>query len=284
MPIVKGKQRSGKQSLAAWLGWPSMVNGQAREGGRRDSALQQYTVYILSKRQFIVSASVGYVLMYAAAYLFFRSVAAALVLAAVGLVAPRFYRASLLKRRRMNLTMQFKEALYSLTSSLAAGRSVENAFTGALEDLRLLYPDPNTAMLQELEIIRTRLSYGETLEQSLLDFGQRAAIEEITQFVDVFVICKRTGGDLVEVIRRTSQAIGERLDVQQEIAVMLAQKRFESRVMMVVPFAFLAFMGMSAPDYMEPLYSGIGYLLLGVSLIILLGCFWLMHKVMAIKV
>jgi len=282
--IVNGKQRRGKQSLAAWLGWPSLVDGDIREGGRRDSALQHYTIYILSRREFIIAATVGYALMFVAAYLFFRSVAAALILAAVGLVAPRIYRASLLKRRRMNLTMQFKEALYSLTSSLAAGRSVENAFTGALEDLRLLYPDPRTDMLQELEIIRTRLSYGETLEQSLHDFGQRAAIEEITQFVDVFVICKRTGGDLVEVIRRTSQAIGERLDVQQEIAVMLAQKRFESRVMMVVPFAFLAFMAMSAPDYMTPLYSGGGYILLGVALIILLGCFWLMNKVMSIKV
>ena len=38
--------------------------------------------------------------------------------------------------------MQFKQTLYSLGSSLAAGRSVENSFKEVAKDLRLLYPDP----------------------------------------------------------------------------------------------------------------------------------------------
>ncbi|WP_308635963.1 type II secretion system F family protein [Paenibacillus silvisoli] len=242
-----------------------------------------YWKYRLSKRQFGVAAVVGCMLVFAAAYLFYRSMFAAIVLSAAGMLAPRIHRRMLLEQRRLRLSLQFKEALYSIASSLAAGRSVENAFLTAHEDLRLLYPNPKTEILVEFEIVAARMGYGDSLEQALIDFSSRAAIDDITQFADVFTTCKRSGGDLVEVIRRTSQTIGEKLDVQQEIAVMVAQKRLESRIMMAVPFVFLAFLSLTAPDYMAPLYNGIGYVLLTGALMLIALCFTLMNKIMNIR-
>jgi tight adherence protein B len=264
----------------AWLGWPRDKREQSM---RRGNSLPDYTEYRLSEKQFSLAAVVGGVIAFTAAYLFYRSVIVSLIFSAAGLLAPRQHTNSLLIRRRERLKIQFKEALYSLTSSLAAGRSVENAFVSSLEDLRLLYPDPRTEVIREFEIIRSRLAYGEPLEQTLDDFSKRAQIDDITQFVDVFIICKRSGGDLVEVIRRTSQTIGEKLEIQQEIAVMVAQKRYESRIMMAVPFIFLAFLSMTAPDYMAPLYQGMGYVLLTVSLLLLAVCYWFMIRVMSVQ-
>ncbi|MFB9324834.1 type II secretion system F family protein [Paenibacillus aurantiacus] len=267
-----------KSELAARLAWPG------REEEASAGALPDYRKLELTRRQFYASASIGALIVFAAAYLFYHAAVLSIVLSAAGIVAPRFYRRSLMERRRLRLTLQFKEALYSLTASLAAGRSVENAFAAALDDLKLLYPNPDAEIRVEFDIIRTRLAYGEPMEEALLDFKQRADIEDISQFVDVFVICKRTGGDLVEVIRRTSQTIGEKLDVQQEIAVMVAQKKFESRIMMSIPFVFMAFLSFAAPDYMEPLYGGLGYVLLTAALMMLGGCYWLMSKLMNIQV
>ncbi|MBW7476547.1 type II secretion system F family protein [Paenibacillus oenotherae] len=271
------KQREG------WLNWLAWTVRRERREGHRGGSLPSYTSCELGKKQFVIAALIGFGIVFITTYLFYRSIAAALILATAGIFAPRLHRNSLLARRRMRLTLQFKEGLYSITSSLAAGRSVENAFMTALDDLRLLYPDPKTEVIAEFEIIRSRLAYGEPLEQALTDFSSRAEIDDITQFVDVFVTCKRTGGDLVEVIRRTSQTIGEKLDVQQEIAVMIAQKRYESRIMMVVPFVFLAFLSFAAPDYMAPLYSGIGYIILTVSLALLSVCYWFMMRIMNIR-
>ncbi|GGD76717.1 type II secretion system F family protein [Paenibacillus nasutitermitis] len=277
------KQRAAKKDgrLLAWLGWPQEASrvGKAQGG----AGLTDYSHYHLSRRQFVYAALAGGGLLFTAAYLFYHSVIVALILSVAGLIAPRFSRRTLLVKRRLRLTLQFKEALFSVTSSLAAGRSVENAFVTALDDLRLLYPDPKTEVLVEFEIIRTRMVYGEPLEHALEDLSHRAGIDDIAQFVDVFTTCKRSGGDLVEVIRRTSQTIGEKLDIQQDIAVMLAQKRYESRIMMAVPFIFLAFLGFAAPEYMEPLYGGMGYVLLTVSLLLLNLCYWMMTKIMDIR-
>jgi len=194
------------------------------------------------------------------------------------------WRTRQVARRRETLKLQFKEALSSLTSSLAAGRSVENAFRTLVDDMRLIYPDPDTDILRECIIIRSRLDNGEPLEPGLRNFSDRAGLEDITNFVDVFAIGKRSGGDLVEIIRSTSQLIGEKLDIQLEIGIMVAQKRFESRIMMAIPFVFLGFLAYAAPDYMAPLYDGIGYGLLSVCLMLLAGCYWFIVKLMDIKV
>lgn len=275
------QRRFGIGAWLEWCGWETAAeNGKARSGGRK---LTDYGMYALSRWEFAAAGLAGALLFFAAAYLFYHSAAVSCAAAALGIIAPRFRRKQLNERRRERLKLQFKEALFSLTSSLAAGRSIENAFLAAIDDLRLLYPDPRTELLLELQIIRFRLDNAEPLESALRSLADRAKIEEMTQFTDALAACKRSGGDLIEVMKRTSVLLGEKLDTEQEISVMIAQKKFEGRIMMAVPFIFLAFLGLAAPDYMAPLYGGAGYLLLTAALILLLVCFWFMVKMMGIR-
>ncbi|WP_246096269.1 type II secretion system F family protein [Paenibacillus sinopodophylli] len=263
-----------------WCGWEdeqSMVNI------RNGRVLTHYDQYQLNHRQFLLTAAAASLVIYSAIYLFYHSALLSLLVSVLGILAPRYRRGSLLKQRKERLKLQFKEALFSLTSSLAAGRSIENAFLASLDDLTLLYPNSRTELLIEFQIIRFRLENAEPLEYALRNFADRADIDEITQFVDALAACKRSGGDLLEVMKRTAVIIGEKLEIEQEIAVMVAQKRFEGRIMMAVPFVFLAFLSMAAPDYMAPLYGGAGYLLLTAALLLLLVCFWLMAKMMHIR-
>jgi len=248
-----------------------------------EDAAPDYGQYRLSRKRFLLAALAGALLIWTAAYLFYHSFILSTLVSAAGLLAPRLHRQSLMRERQERLKLQFKEALFSLTSSLAAGRSLENAFQSALDDLKLLYPDPRTELLREFAMICNRLNNAVPMESALHDFAGRAKIDEIWQFVEAISICKRSGGDLVEVMKRTSVLIGEKLEVEGEIAVMIAQKRFEAKIMMGVPFIFLAFLGFAAPDYMAPLYGGLGYVLLTCALGLLLFCFWLMNRMMNIS-
>ncbi|WP_082198090.1 type II secretion system F family protein [Bacillus sp. FJAT-26390] len=268
------------QRALEWCGWESHSMLAHIKAGR---SLTNYGQYHLTRSQFVVAAVAGALLIYGAVYLFYHSIFLSFMLASLGIAAPRYRRRSLLQQRKERLKLQFKEALFSLTSSLAAGRSLENAFLSTLDDLKLLYPDPRTELLIEFQIVHFRLENAEPLEYALRNFADRAGIDEITQFVDALAACKRSGGDLLEVMKRTSVIISEKLGTEQEIAVMVAQKRFEGRIMMAVPFFFLAFLGLAAPDYMAPLYGGVGYLLLTAALLLLILCFWTMAKIMSIQ-
>lgn len=246
--------------------------------------LTDYSSYTLTQKQWWISFMTAGILLSTVGYLFYHQWIIACLFFALGAMYPRFRRKALLEKRKAVLSRQFKQALYSLSSSLAAGRSVENGFREVVADLLLLYPDGRSDLIREFTIIRFRLENGEQIEQAVQDLSRRANIEDIANFADVFMSCKRTGGDLVEVVRRTSAIIGEKLDIQQEIAVMVAQKRFESKAVMLSPIAFIAFLNMTAPDFMTPMYSGMGMIISTFALLLLAGCYMLILKIMNIQV
>lgn len=217
--------------------------------------------------------------------LFYDHFAIACCFSLTGLLAPRLRSARMVRRRREELSLQFKQALSALSSSLTAGKSVENAFVSVAEDLAPIYPDPATPILVEFRRIHRRLANGDTLERALDDFARRAGTEDISNFAQVFSTCKRSGGNLIEVIRRTSNMIGEKLDMQQEISVLLAQKKFESTILAVAPLAVVALLKMSSPDYLLPLYEeGIGRVVMTLALLLFSSCLYLSNRIMTIQV
>ncbi|WP_018754043.1 type II secretion system F family protein [Paenibacillus sanguinis] len=263
------------------------VMQQGRKASDLDDApakLTDYQVMNLTMRQKVTCMLIGGSFLFGLGLIFFHSFLLALLLSMGGGVIPRYWSKYLLRRRRESLSLHFKQALYSLSSSLAAGRSVENGFRESVEDLRLLYPDGDSDIIREFGIICARLEYGQPLEEALLDFSRRAAMEDIGNFADVFTICKRSGGDLVEIVRRTSSIISEKLEISQEISVMIAQKRFEAQAMLVAPVLFLLFMQLTSPDYMAPLHSGLGLFITGAALLLFAGCSWLMLKIIDIRI
>jgi tight adherence protein B len=246
--------------------------------------LIDYSVYHLSIQERAVSLLAAAFVLFILGYIFYMNEIAAGLFACFAFLYPRIRSKELQQKRVKDLSIQFNQALYSLSSSLAAGRSVDNAFREAAKDLKLLYPDAETYIIKEFDIINRRVENGEPIEAALLDFSRRADADDIDNFADVFVTCKRTGGNLVEVIRRTSNIIAEKLDIQQEIHVMVAQKRFEAKALGVIPFGIVAFLSFGSPDYMSHLYNGVGYVIMTVSLILLLLVQWITKWIMDIKV
>jgi tight adherence protein B len=248
----------------------------------RAAEIGNYNHYSMTSAETATAYLLAGSLLFTIGFLFYKNVAICIGISLCALYYPQLRRKQLVRRRKEELRRQFKHALYSLSSALSAGRSVENSFREAANDLRLLYPDNLTDMIRELERLNRRTENGEPIEKSLLDFGRRSGLEDVLQFADAFAACKRTGGDLVEVMRRTTNLIGEKMEIEQDISVMVAQKCFEARALGFIPFIIVAFLAFSSPDYMEPLYGGLGHLVMSVSLVLLGASQWLAHKIMDI--
>jgi tight adherence protein B len=245
--------------------------------------MTDYGIYRLSVLERAWAIGFGSLFCFAAIWLMYRNPYIALAAAPLGLLYPRLYASTLCRKRREKLRLQFKDALQALSSLLSAGRSVENAFMSLENDLVLLIGDTQSDLMRELRAITNRLNNGEQLEAALQDFANRSDLEEVRNFAEVIKICKRAGGDLVEVVRRTSQLISEKLEVELEVSVLISQKKFESKIMMGMPFAFVGILGFMAADYMQPLHEGMGILLLTVCLLLLAGCSWWMLRIMDIR-
>jgi tight adherence protein B len=250
----------------------------------RDNGLIDYSIYKMSLSEMIATVVIAGSVFFVVGYIFYMNAIIALIFALLGLLYPKIRKRQMIAKRKQALTIQFKQALYTLSSSLAAGKSMENAFREATQDLYMLYFNPQTFIILEFEIINRRVENGEPIELGLIDFNERAGIDDLANFTDVFVTCKRSGGDLIDVIRKTSNLIGDKLEIKQDIAVMMAQKRFESRALSVIPIALIALLGFGSKDYMAPMYTGIGYLIMTFALLLFMFCLWLIQKIMDIKV
>ncbi|TDQ42195.1 type II secretion system F family protein [Aureibacillus halotolerans] len=282
------KQLFGKKPKAEEAEKPKKT--KKKEPTKKRGPLTQYETnyaeYQLSKAEWLTTIIAVAGLFFLIGIVFYQNAIVGILLSGITFFSPKFRRAQLIVKRKEELSLQFKQALYSLSSSLAAGKSLENAFREVVIDLKLLYPDERTYIIREFELINRKVENGTPIERAVENFAVRSDIDDIQNFSDVITTCKRTGGDLVEVVRRTSTIIGDKLDIQQEITVVVSQKRLESRILNVAPFIMITALSLGSPDYMAPLYEfpGGGPFIMTLAIGVLVFSYWLSQKIMNIKV
>ena len=220
-----------------------------------DPRYTDYDVYLMSKREKIVNIIFAAAVLFAVAFVFYQNFFISAVAMLLSVKFPAIRTNQIIAKRKNQLNIQFKEMLYSLSSSLSTGKSIEMGLKDCLKDLKVLYPDPDTDIIRELELIVRGIGMNETIEQMFQQFADRAHLEDVDNFVDIFVTCKRTGGDLIEVMRSSSNIIGEKIETKQEINTMIAGKRFEFNFMMVLPVIMVEFLAMTSGDYMTPVFT-----------------------------
>lgn len=188
------------------------------------------------------------------------------------------------KKRLEQLKREFKEGIQALSSALDTGYSVENAFVEACKDLRLIYPDGSYITIEFKRIVQG-IQMNKTPEQMLSDFGERSGIEEIRNFAEIFTIAKKSGGDLLLIIRSTVQTIREKIEVQSEIETMMSGKRLEQKVMNIIPFGILGYVRMTSGELLDALYGNLfGISVMSVCLLIYLIAVKLAEKIVCVEV
>jgi tight adherence protein B len=162
---------------------------------------------------------------------------------------------------------------------------METALLDVYKTMLGIYPDKTSDIIMELEIMNQQILMNEPIEKIFYDLAQRSKIEDIKSFADVIMISKRAGGNLVEVIKNTSETIREKVEIQNEIQNLIAGKKFEQKVMAIVPFGLVLFLKSSSSDYLQPLMTtAYGHIIMTIALIMLLLGQLIGRKIMKIEV
>ena len=195
------------------------------------------------------------------------------------------YAAYLAKKRKRLLNNQFKDLLYSLSASFAAGRQMPEALSEGLENLRLVY-DENSPLVIELSYIHKSMHESRKSEQELLlDLAKRSGCNDIRNFVEVYLTCRTTGGNIERVIVMASDVLMDKMTIEREIMTLTAQKRFEGKLISAMPISVIAFLNLVSPSYLENMYTTLtGGLIMTVGLIGIIFAYWLTAKFTEIEV
>lgn len=188
------------------------------------------------------------------------------------------------RKKEGEFMIQFKDAIQAVSASLNTGYSVENAFREAQKELKLQYSE-EARISKEMQILIRQLRLQIPVEQALEEFADRLEVEEIRSFAAVFSIAKRSGADMMAVIKDTVTQITDKMGVQQEIETILAARRYEFKVMTLVPYLIIAYLSISFPEFMNSFYGTVaGKGVMTICLGVYIGAYALGSRIIRIEV
>lgn len=151
-------------------------------------------------------------------------------------------------RRRLarldELRRAWPDALRDVLASVSAGSTLGNA----LVELSKTGPRPVRQVLDRLPVQIRMMGVASALELLKEEVGD-ATTDKV---VEVLILAHTHGGNLIEVVLRDLVAeLGEDLRVEDDIRTQGLEQRIESRVVAIVPWAMLTFLGFLPGPYQE---------------------------------
>lgn len=257
-------------------------NLKTEENSRQQG--KSYETYELSLKEWVLSVGMGIGLAAAAAYTCYRSWTAFLLFLIPAGLSPRYCREYWKNIRLKKLELQFKETIQILSASLSAGYSVENAVISCQKELELMYGQEGM-MSKEIAYMTGQMKINRPIETLMSEFAVRSGLEEVENFSRIFMIAKRSGGQLVPIISHTVQVMNDRFQVKEEIRILTASRKFEQKIMSLMPFLIILYIDASSPGFFTVMYTTwMGRLIMtGCLLVYLLSCY-LSEKILDIQV
>ena len=238
----------------------------------------------IRKREYVRIFLEGMTLVFVLSYVFYGTLWAVPFLSPllIGYVSIRTLE--LIKKKQSQFRLQFKNAIQSLSAALHVGYSAENAMRETYRELQLLY-QKEERILREFRYMNHQLDMNMALEGILMAFAKRTKDEEVQLFVTVFSMAKRSGGDMIAIIRSAITRMTEQVEMEQDMQTTIAAKKLEFQIMTVIPIGILLYMKVGFPEFLDVLYGNVtGVLLMSVCLIVYIVTYVLGRRIVEVEV
>ena len=220
------------------------------------------------------------VLLFLLGYLFYANLVLSICLSFASIYFSKSYKIYMLSKRRRELNFQFRDLLFSISSSISSGRQMLEAIKESSETLNMIYDENDYINIEIRQIYNRLINSKESLENVLIEFSKKCAIEDITNFVDIYLTCRQTGGDLNKVIMKTCSIIMDKINMQKELETLTSNKKLEGKILTLIPLITLLLLKVCSPEYVEVLYSTlIGKILMTLALSGILVAHFLILKI-----
>ncbi len=195
------------------------------------------------------------------------------------------YKKTAIENEKNRLLIQFRDMLYSVSSSVSSGRTMGQALEESIDFWRSTYEEKDYIM-RELRYMTGQIrNSNERDTVVLMDFAKRSGLDDIMDFVRVYESCKGTGGNMQQAINRAATIIGDKINLERELTTLMSQKIFESRVVASAPFAIVLLLRIVAPEYLAPMIeTSSGKIIITFALGLMVIAFIMMERINSIEI
>jgi len=129
----------------------------------------------------------------------------------------------------------------------------------------------------EFRIVFEQQNLGLPIREAILNLVERVPLEDVRFLAAAILIQKETGGNLAEVLDKTSAVMRERIRLRGQLRIYTAQGRLTGWILCTLPFLVFLVINLINHDYEKKLlsdplglhlvYAGLGMMTIGVLII-----------------
>jgi tight adherence protein B len=152
------------------------------------------------------------------------------------------------KRRMQQFEKQLPEALDLVARALQAGHT----FMVGIKMVADEFADP---IGTEFGKMLDEINFGVGVPEALQGLSERVDCADVNLFVTGVILQRETGGNLAEILGKTSHVIRQRFELLGRVRVLSAEGRFSAIILIALPF--VTGLGLYAlnPDYLTVLFT-----------------------------
>jgi tight adherence protein B len=236
--ILKDKavQSGALDDIARWLPWSDAANRLIRQSG------QAWSLGIVT----LVSAGAGVVVLWFTSLINTPlGIAAGFGIAAA--VSPYVYLYILREMRFRKFATLLPEAVDLMSRGLRAGHSI----SAVLEMVGNEIADP---IGLEFRALQGEQSLGLPMRDSLRNLVDRVPIDDLRFLATAILLQKESGGNLAQILDKTSAVIRERARLRGQLAIYTAQGRVTGYILCAAPFIMFGIISLVNHQYEKPLF------------------------------
>jgi tight adherence protein B len=220
----------------------------------------------------VASSAVAFLVVMTAA-----NAAAALAGAVAGGAAPWIVLELKGRRRSRAFERQLPEILDTLAASLRAGHSFDQAVQALAEDM-------SEPAGRELRRIVAATQLGRSVDDSLMDLGNRIKSDDLTFVLDAIVIQRQVGGSLAGLFELVAHTVRAREEFRRKVRALTSLPRASANVLTVLPFVAAVGLTLINRTYMRPLWhTSTGHVMIAIGLAMMLCGSVILRRVGSVK-
>jgi len=163
-------------------------------------------------------------------------------------VAPYLF---LVQKRKLRLR-RFSEQLPTAIDLMSRGLRAGQALPATLETIAQETEEP---VRSEFRRATDEQSFGLPFREAMINLSRRVPVSDLQFLVTAILVQKETGGNLAQILDKTSHVIRERVRVAGEMRIRTAQGRLTGWILVALPFAMFIGMNFLNPGYGRELFQ-----------------------------
>jgi len=179
--------------------------------------------------------------------------------------------------KKRKIEDQIHQAIIVMNNAFKSGKSTIQA----VEIASIKLPKP---INMEFKRILQELKYGLSTDIVFDRFAKRVNIPEAEYLSSSLTILNKTGGNIIAVFNSIEKTMFDKKKLREELKNSTTVSNLVVKILLVVPIVIILTIYLLDPSYFDPFFKSIvGYMLLGIALIMFIVYAYLLEKIVKVE-